>query len=209
MNVTANRIDQMQVLPTGGPLGAEIRGVDLTHPLPDDVARGLHQALLSHCVLLFRGQEISDRGPGPFHQLLRSSGRARAQADAASSQRDLLRFQCRKGRSTHRGARQRRDPLPLRSVVPAEARNALHHLCGRTAFYGRCHAVVQLFTPPMRGLTPTSKGGSRGMRAVHRHHVESQNPPELIDHPVVCTHPDTGRKALYVGPPPDAAHRRR
>ena len=58
--VTANSIDQMQVVSTGGPLGAEIQGIDLTHPLPEDTIQVLHQALLARSVLLFRGQQISD-----------------------------------------------------------------------------------------------------------------------------------------------------
>ena len=60
MDVTTNSIDQIQVIPTGGALGAEIQGIDLTHPLPEDTVQYIHQALLAHCVLLFRGQQISD-----------------------------------------------------------------------------------------------------------------------------------------------------
>ena len=35
-------------------------GIDLTHPLPEDTVQYIRQALLAHCVLLFRGQRISD-----------------------------------------------------------------------------------------------------------------------------------------------------
>ena len=60
MAFTTNRIDQMQVVPTGRALGAEIQGIDLADPLPENTIQCLHQALLAHCVLLFRGQQISD-----------------------------------------------------------------------------------------------------------------------------------------------------
>lgn len=35
---------------------------------------------------------------------------------------------------------------------------------------------------------------------MHRHHVNAQNPTEHIAHPIVCTHPETARRSLYVGP---------
>src|SRR5471032_705079 len=47
------------VMPTGGGLGAEIRGADLRR-LGDDVFAAIHRAWLDHLVLLFRGQQLSD-----------------------------------------------------------------------------------------------------------------------------------------------------
>ena len=46
--------------PTGAALGAEVRGVDLALPVPDDLARALREAWYEHLVLLFRGQDMSD-----------------------------------------------------------------------------------------------------------------------------------------------------
>ena len=49
-------------------------------------------------------------------------------------------------------------------------------------------------------LAPSMKGRLQGLRAVHRHYVEEQNPTYLVDHPVVIRHPESGKKSLYVGP---------
>ena len=55
-----NTLDALEVVPTGAALGAEIRGVDLALPVPDDLARALREAWYEHLVLLFRGQDMSD-----------------------------------------------------------------------------------------------------------------------------------------------------
>jgi alpha-ketoglutarate-dependent taurine dioxygenase len=47
------------VFPTGGGLGAEIRGVDLPR-LGDNAFAAIHRAWLDHLVLLFRRQELTD-----------------------------------------------------------------------------------------------------------------------------------------------------
>src|SRR5580700_5386185 len=51
--------DNLLVVPTGGALGAEIRGADLRR-LSDDAFAAIHRAWLDNLVLLFRGQQLSD-----------------------------------------------------------------------------------------------------------------------------------------------------
>lgn len=49
----------IEVHPVAGAIGAEIGGVDLADELPDATIRAIRQALLDHCVIFFRGQELS------------------------------------------------------------------------------------------------------------------------------------------------------
>ena len=196
---TPNSIKQMQVIPTGGPLGAEVQGIDLTQPLPEDAIQELHQALLSHCVLLFRRQHISDEDqvrftnyfgqavehvrkqlPRPVKEIFFVSNVEKDGQPIGALGNDEIPF--------HSDLSYLRKPGTLSIIYAVELPST-----GGATQWCNCYAAYE-------GLDTDLKARLRGMRAVHRHHVESQNPPELIDHPVVCTHPDTGRKALYVGP---------
>ena len=53
-----NTLDALEVVPTGAALGAEVRGIDLSHPISDEVRQALRQAWYDHLVLLFRGQAL-------------------------------------------------------------------------------------------------------------------------------------------------------
>ena len=63
-----NALASLEVIPSGGPLGAEVRGVDFSQPVPEDVKDALRKAWSKHLVLLIRDQEIDDE------QLLATSG---------------------------------------------------------------------------------------------------------------------------------------
>ncbi len=49
----------IEVIPMGGPCGAEIRGVDLSQPISSDVAEQIQRAWNEHIVIFFRGQDVT------------------------------------------------------------------------------------------------------------------------------------------------------
>lgn len=49
----------VSIVPTGGPLAADIVGLDLSQPLADEVLQRVHDAWMKHLVLRFRGQNLS------------------------------------------------------------------------------------------------------------------------------------------------------
>jgi taurine dioxygenase len=50
----------LAIVPSGGALGAEVRGVDLSAPLRDVLISRLRKAWLEHLVLVFREQHLTD-----------------------------------------------------------------------------------------------------------------------------------------------------
>ena len=53
--------DDMRVIPLDAPLGAEIIGIDLSKPLMDDTIHRILQAWYDHLVIFFRNQKLSNR----------------------------------------------------------------------------------------------------------------------------------------------------
>lgn len=52
--------ESFQVLPSGGALAAEVGGLDLSQGLPAVTISAVRQALIDHCVLLFRDHSLSE-----------------------------------------------------------------------------------------------------------------------------------------------------
>jgi len=59
-NRNVNQPEQIQVVSSGAALGAEIRGIDLSQPVPDSTRELMRQAWADHLVLYWRGQSLPD-----------------------------------------------------------------------------------------------------------------------------------------------------
>ncbi len=57
---SVNVLSNLRVIPTGAAVGAEIRGVHLSLPVPEEVREALRKAWADNLVLVFRGQHIDD-----------------------------------------------------------------------------------------------------------------------------------------------------
>ena len=56
----ANSVENIEIIPTGKAVGAEIRGVDLSQTLSKGVVEKLTNAWAEHLVLLYRDQDLED-----------------------------------------------------------------------------------------------------------------------------------------------------
>ena len=189
----------LEVVPTSGALGAEIRGCDLSELLAPEQVVQVRQAMLDHGVVFFRDLQLSDEDlvcftgyfgrPVPHVRKQRprrvdeifiiSNVKENGEAIGALGD-ELIPF--------HSDLSYLRRPGPLSVLyaveLPAEG--------GQTQWCN-CSAAYEALDDELRTRL-------KGLRAVHRHYVEEQNPPEMIDHPIVRTPPETGRRSLYVGP---------
>ncbi len=201
-----SRID---VKPVAGAIGAEIFGVDVSRPIDDATLAEIHRAHLEYMVIFFRDQDITDEqlaafgsrfgqlAPLPPHRQF--PGKFPELLVIDKKPEDKLVF----GWEWHSDTTHLEVPS-LGSVLYAKV---IPPVGGDTLFANQYMAYDTL-SPGMQKLLS-------GMRAVHsngrilmsleENRVLAASEPGAVKyatgsttHPVVRTHPETGRKALYV-----------
>jgi alpha-ketoglutarate-dependent taurine dioxygenase len=191
--------------------GAEVVGVDLTEPVDDTLRDRLNRAFVEHSVLVFRDQHLSP------HQLLHA-----VQLFGEVFPQHNSRFALPECPEIHYISNQ--DFFPDgRRYIPGEGYHTDHSNAAEPPKATVLHAV-QLpdhggdtqFVNMHRayeGLPSATKARIGDLRAVHvyqsRHSERKlmgltdaarQKVPEAVLHPLVRTHPESGRKAIYLNP---------
>lgn len=214
----------IEVEPVAGALGAEVRGIDLAQPLSDEILSDLRQAFVDYLVLFFHNQRLT---PDRHKALGRSFGELYAYPDykpgaariaAIEGQPEIIELRKEPDDSANIGHRWHSDlsfeaTPPLGSILYALE---VPHYGGDTLFANQYLAYDS--------LSDGMKAMLDGLTAVHDDmHVIIPNldPAQLLSsgidarriassnadnsraltvsrHPVIRTHPETRRKALYV-----------
>ena len=194
-----------------GALGAEITGVDLAQPLPDDTIAAIRQALVEHQVIFFRDQDLTPAqqvvfgrrfGPLNIHPYVAGMADHPEVMEIVKEPSDRINF----GGGWHSDMSFLETPA-IGSILYAVE---LPEWGGDTLFASQAAAYD--------ALSPGLKATLEGLNAVHSASREysaqgasaqkrgSMNVAEADGyvgeyvHPVVLVHPETGRKALYVNP---------
>jgi taurine dioxygenase len=205
---------RVRAVATGSALGAEVIGVDL-RDVDGDTFGAIHKAWLDHLALLFRGQNLSD------DQLIAFSRRL-GELDLAPIQETGRRFVegypeiyivsnvVEKGAPIgslgagelvwHTDMSYQEDP-PKASMlyaleVPPEG--------GKTGFvnmYEAYQALPWQLKERITGLRVKHDGTYNSGGYIRAGVAPTDDPREApgMIHPLVCTHPETGRKCLYLG----------
>ncbi len=201
--------DQIEIRPITGNIGAEIHGVNIAANPSDEIIAQVRQALLDHCVIFFRDQEFNveqhkqfSRRFGeiflhPNHQgLTRDPGVVDNVRDPGDER--IV------GEDWHSDTTMVEEP-PMGAILYAAE---VPPYGGDTMFANQCLAYEALSSGLKRTLeglraVHTDRkvaGPQAGMNAKRTTKVrEDANWRQTINmHPVVCTHPETGRRYLFV-----------
>lgn len=201
-----------EIVPCTGPLGARIEGLDRSRAGETDVAALLNRALAEHLLVVVPGERMAPQETLAF---ARTFGTPRTQ---------LLRYK-RSGEvpevsvmvstlmadgTTDKTAIRAEDWHTDDSYFAVPAKATLLHAIeipsrGGSTWFCNMHSVYEALPEKLRHRID-------GRRAIHgydtpraRNRPSPRTPQEIaetpdVEHPLVRTHPETGRKALYLNP---------
>jgi len=203
--------NSLEVQPLTGSIGAEIHGVDISDDLDDGTIGAIRQALLDHCVIFFRDQKLEPErhkafarrfGPIFVHPFLRSKSTDPELVEITREPGDTRIV----GEDWHADTTMMPEP-PMGAILYAVE---VPPYGGDTLFANQYLAYETLSDGMKRML--------EGMRALHSDRLvtgpaaaakinagrstktrdDSDWRETITAHPVVRTHPETGRKLLFV-----------
>ena len=196
---------RFEVRPLSAAIGAELIGIDLTQPLTDDDIRDVRAAWLEHLVVVFRDQGLTSEQYLAFARRLGEPGHYPFVA-GLNEHPEIIAVEKLPGERNNFGGIWHTDtaylPQPpsasmlLARVVPPEG--------GDTEFANMYEAYETLSPELKATLEPLQARQCSALADVSRtrsdrvaHEAPKKQSFEAT-HPVVRTHPETGRKSLYV-----------
>ena len=202
--VKSNNYKFITAKPFAPNLGAEIYGVDLSIPVPDEQFFEVQQAFLDYQVLFFKDQNVIPpeqhvlfgKRFGPLH--------ARPAAPTMKGQPEIFEIHATKDSKIANGEFWHSD-VSCDEEPPLGTMLQIHIAppCGGDTMFSNMYMAYDNLSKPLKSLV-------EGLTALHSsEHIykgrysdrgksdQEIHCPEAV-HPVVRTHPKTGRKALFI-----------
>ena len=212
MNVIAER-HGMKITKISPHIGAEVTGIDLTKPIDENTRRQLSDALIQNIALVIRGQQFT---PAQFLAAVEIFGEAMPQVDPEFSHPEVpLILVLSNQQKTKSGAPQKvgkpkwhtdqthfERPPKFTALYPVSlpSRGGGTSVANTQAGFEALPENVKQQIVGMRTLNV--RMGSAVKRSGPSSAAEDQakNKPKPVEQPLVRTHPDTGKKAVYFHP---------
>lgn len=198
--------NELHIDPIAGALGAELSGVDLRQPLTTDLFQRIHEALLQHEVIFFRGQAIT---PAQHYAFAKHFGTFRSHpayphpkgfpeitilehSEEMPSKIELWHTDM---------TFMERPPLGsilLSKITPKQGGDTLWS--SMTAAYEGLSDSMKQFLSGLHAIHDFRHGFKESLAepgGYNRLQKAIKNYPP-ISHPVIRTHPETGKKLIFV-----------
>jgi alpha-ketoglutarate-dependent taurine dioxygenase len=202
---------KLEIHRVAGALGAEISGVDLSTDLSDETVAEIRRAFALHQVIFFRDQSLTPDqqvafgrrfGPLNIHPYVAGMAGRPEVMEIIKEPEDRVNF----GGGWHSDM----SFLPEPSIGSILYAIELPEWGGDTLFASQA-AAYEALSPGLRATLETlsavhsagreyAPGGNSAEKRKSMSVVEAEGATGECVHPVVKTHPETGRKALYVNP---------
>ncbi len=202
---------QIRIEPMAGLIGAEVHGADLREPLDEATFAAVHQALLGHLVIFFRDQAITPAQQVAFGRRF-GELHIHPYIPSLPEQPEVIQLKSKadgpgnmayQSNTWHTDLTYEAEP-PKASILRAVQ---VPDAGGDTLWLNLC-AAYEALSPPLREFVT-------GLTAIHN--IVTSMPEDFLDqewaasqlqrmrqtspavaHPVVRTHPETGRRCLFV-----------
>ncbi|HEV3489621.1 MAG TPA: TauD/TfdA family dioxygenase [Reyranella sp.] len=201
-----------EVVPLKGPLGARIEGLERGRANEPTLAALLNRALAEHLLVVIPGERMA---PAATRSFARAFGKPQTQLlrykrSGEVPEVSIMVSTLKTDGTTDKTALRAEDWHTDDSYFATPAKATLLHGMeipsrGGATWFCNMHSVYE-------ALTETLRRRIDGLRAIHgydtpraRNRPAPRTPQEIaetpdVEHPLVRTHPETGRKALYLNP---------
>jgi taurine dioxygenase len=201
------KADTLDIRPLSGALGAEVLGVDLANDLSDATIAAIRAAWLEHCVVFFRSQSLTPA------QFLHAAGRFGEPIEypfvkglegfpqitpVIKLEHEKINF----GGLWHSDTAYLERP-PMATMLIARETPAR----GGDTLFANMYLAYETLSDGMKrmldGLIAVNSSAKADVTRTREDRIKDSGNTEakkeyVAEHPVVRTHPETGRKALYI-----------
>lgn len=200
-----HRYQHIEVAPVAGALGAEVAGVDIAHPLDDAVVAEIRRALLDYLVLFFHGQRLTPHQQLAFAQRfgvpmeypqLKGLPDCPLITPVVKLEHERVNF----GGIWHSDTTYLEHP-PMASMlyaveIPPHGGDTL--FANQYLAYETLSETFRRMLDGLIGINSSLKADASRTREDRLRAAGVESKVLVGEHPVVRTHPETGRKALFV-----------
>lgn len=204
-----SNFERITVKPVGSALGAQVSGVDLSQDLDDQVIAEIRRALLDHLVVVFRDQHMTPEehlafgrrfGTLNIHDHVAGMAEYPELVEVRKEPEDVRNF----GGAWHSDVTYIEEP-PLGSILYAKQVPDV----GGDTLWSNLYLAYENLSVGMRSLLDTltamhtpAKIYGVGSKDWSKDTAMDSHPDQKAEyeteHPLIRTHPETGRKSLFI-----------